>query len=437
MEYKTIPPSKIDQQNKFIMAKYNFSKDIYKNKYTNESIYVFLNDFDDMNVYSMYPEMIVLDFDDEIEHIQSESKIYDEIDEKLREFKKFNENKGEIAEYIRGYKKTGKKLGRVRKYFSYEVIDYAANVLNIYPVTNAWLKCYEIITYFEMIPKDKKKFNSFHICELPGTFILAINHYIKTKTNVEEFNWNAQSLNPRVVKEKGKFLPDQYGMAKKHHDRYHWGIDETGDITNVNNISFYSSQFNELDLVTSDCGQDSSKDFTKQETKLNRVMWSQFVCACLMLRKGGNYIAKIFTINTKKMIDMVHLCTTAFEKTYLVKPLKTKPTSGERYLVCLNYKKNIDVSKLMDYLKDFDKRDTFLGSDVNKNFIKKLAYANKIMGCRRITSINQSIYQVNNFRYINEHPNIYEHNKKMVDYYVNYFMRYYKLEKIKDGDKII
>lgn len=452
---------KIDHQNKFIMAKYNYSENIYMNTYIDESIYIFLNDFDDMNVYSMYPEMVVLDIDkdknidlEKIIDLKKEfnnedfdyrsnklKNIYIKINNKLKEFEEFNKDKKKLAEYIKQYKATGQKLGRIRKYFSYEVIDYAVEVLEINPVTNAWLKCYELLTYFDIIPKKSTDtFNSFHICELPGTFILATNHYIKTKTTIKEFNWNAQSLNPWTTKEKGKFLPDQYGMAKKYKDRYHWAVDGTGDITKVINILFYQNQFKNMDFVTSDCGQDSSEDFTMQEHKLNRVMFSQFVCAVGMLKKGGNYIAKIFTIQTKKMIEMIYICTTLFDKVYIVKPLKTKPTSGERYLVCMGFNNNnnklIDI--LINYLRVFDKRDSLI--DMNKisnKFIDRLNNANNIMGYRRITSINQSIFQVKNFKYINEHDDIYIHNKKMVDYYVDYFMQYYKLEKLDNKDRML
>ena len=115
-------------------------------------------------------------------------------------------------------------------------------------------------------------------------------------------------------------------------------------------------------------------------------------------------------------------------------------TSGERYLVCLNFRNEYDglINILLDYLKKFDQKETIIDMDkISNKFIDSLNEANNIMGYRRITSINQSIFQVNNFKYINEHPDLYKYNKKMVDYYVTYFVQYYKLEKIKDADRIL
>jgi cap2 methyltransferase len=451
---------RIEQQNKFILDKYHNSEKLYTNTYTNESIFLFLNDFENMNVYPIYPDPIVqeikkLDNNKLIDLIKVKFKkedyvkfdyqinklfnIYIKLEHKITEFKKFTIEDGKkFGNFKQEYKAQGKELGRIRKYFGYEINDYVKEEFNIPVLTTAWLKCYELITYFNIIDaKETNVYKSFHICEIPGTFILAINHFIKTKTK-RKFDWNAMSLNPWKTKDKTTYLPDQYNMVKENQKRYDFGPKNTGDITDIDNIKYYINKNKDLNLnlITSDCGQDSSDDFVRQEEKLNLVFWSQFVCTLGCLGKGGDYIAKIFTIKTKKTIEMLYILSCLFEKVYIVKPLKTKPTSGERYIVCTNYK-GIDVEILdilIEYLKVFNEYESLVDlTKLSAEFYNNLKSINDLLGYRRITGYNASMFQSLNFiNYINENKDIYSYNKKMVDYYVQYFAQRYNIEKIKN-----
>lgn len=46
-----------------------------------------------------------------------------------------------------------------------------------------WCKFYEICSTFDLVPKRAKEnsgLNSLHLCEEPGCFIAALNHYLKS-----------------------------------------------------------------------------------------------------------------------------------------------------------------------------------------------------------------------------------------------------------------
>jgi cap2 methyltransferase len=64
--------------------------------------------------------------------------------------------------------------------------------------TIAWAKMYECIDSYRLIAlsDSARQFNSVHICEAPGAFICATNHYLRTKYPQLKWNWMANSLNP-------------------------------------------------------------------------------------------------------------------------------------------------------------------------------------------------------------------------------------------------
>lgn len=429
------------QQYQFILDKYKYSDEKYTNTYEDENdLYTFLNEYDNMNVYSLYPEMIIFKLGEnkKVSFGESDIKkfkykinkmknIYIKIKNKFEEFE--GNDKKNIHEYTKLKKKYENKL--ISKYMHYQIIDYLREKLDNPKITNAWLKCYEIIYKFKLINGNKCK--SFHICELPGAFILAIQYYC-AQNNIE-LDWIGQSLNPyneqNIKLMKGKYLSDKYRLARNNKDRYDWGIKGTGDITDINNIKYYHKKYRGTrDLVTSDCGQDSSNNFYNQEIKLNKVMWGQFVCAVGLLKKGGNYFAKIFTVQSTKMIEYIYLCTTMFENVYIVKPMKTRMISGERYLVCENFLDNDTdkyLEKMYSYMENFDRNNLLDLKIIKDDFIDELDMCNVLMGKRRLININKMIYLINNINYYTQHSKIKKHIDKMVTYYVKYFCEYYDI----------
>lgn len=436
---------KFKQDYNFIINKYEFSDKNYTNIYTNKNdIYVFLNDYDNMNVYSLYPEMITLQLKnknidltklfnndnniDKFKHrIKNMKNIFIKIKNKLDELE--GKNKKNMEEYNKLKKKFEDKL--IGKFFHYHITDFLRDKLKTDKITNAWLKSYEIVHKFELINKD---INAFHICELPGAFIFSIEHFCKT--NNYKYNWIAQSLNPynKINREnkKGMYLPDKYNIVKQNSKKYDFGKDDTGDITNINNIKYYHEKYGKSkDLVTSDCGQDSSDDFYKQEKKLNKVYWSQFVCAIGLLKKGGNYFCKIFTIQTIKMIEYVFICSLLFEQVYITKPLTTRKNSGEIYLVCKNFLDiNTDkyLEKFYDYIQNFDKTNIINLDLISEKFLDRINKCNEIMGKRRIININSLIFLINNMNFYTQYDEIKKYTDNIIKYYINYFIQYYKIK---------
>jgi 23S rRNA U2552 (ribose-2'-O)-methylase RlmE/FtsJ len=196
-----------------------------------------------------------------------------------------------------------------------------------YEISNAFLKMYELITTYPLINSNKLK--SFHFCEAPGMFIIALNHYINTKTNITDWEWYGNSL---TIEESKTALTDYYNLIKNNQNKW-----LNGDIrTNIDN---FKKQLNEVDLITSDCGICvEPHEYNKYEEKISDIEFAQFYNLLNLLKKGGSGILKTFIpLELASNVCIIYLLTNVFEKVYLSKPITSRPSNSEVYLVCINY----------------------------------------------------------------------------------------------------
>jgi len=224
--------------------------------------------------------------------------------------------------------------------------------------TNAWRKMYEICEKFNFIPK-KRIITHFDICGFPGGFVLAINHYLKTKRDDVDYEWFIQSYT-------GDFgFKDQFNLRKKNYYRFLEGP-KKGDITNYKTILYYRKLFqkDKLDIITSDCGlspeevwESEDKNLTR-EKQMSKTFFSQFIAGISLLKKKGSFFMKHYTSTTTFTVSLVYLMCCLFKKVKLVKPESSRyPTANEIYFLLLDYKEEITdqfFDKLLDILKNWD-----------------------------------------------------------------------------------
>jgi cap2 methyltransferase len=83
-------------------------------------------------------------------------------------------------------------------------VNRAGSVINrvkkeIYPelLTQAWLKFYECLNEYSLVSGVKgSSFLSLHLCEAPGAFISALNHYLSLNHHVKVFYFTTHHLLP-------------------------------------------------------------------------------------------------------------------------------------------------------------------------------------------------------------------------------------------------
>lgn len=208
--------------------------------------------------------------------------------------------------------------------------------INADNVTNAWLKCYEIISKYNLIKKDTRHFDN---AALPGSFILATHHYVKTHQEIcENYDWWASSL----LGENGA-LGDDYDLYKNYPDKWMMGNND-GDITNFENIEIITRNLLEktggkkINLYTSDLGFDIGTQYNKQEILHMRANAGQILMCLNILEEGGNCIIKHYTFFEEFTLSYLTMFCKLFKDAYIYKPLSSKELNSEIYIIGIGFK---------------------------------------------------------------------------------------------------
>uniref|UniRef100_A0A6C0CA16 Adrift-type SAM-dependent 2'-O-MTase domain-containing protein n=1 Tax=viral metagenome TaxID=1070528 RepID=A0A6C0CA16_9ZZZZ len=251
-------------------------------------------------------------------------------------------------------------------------------------LTGAWIKMFEILNNNIDIIGKQKNIKTFHICEAPGAFISATNHYIDTY-NINnpdkkiEWDWHAQTLlhqNNGV----GRFaLGDRYGLIKKYPDRWIFGdeTDRSGDITHSYIIKYYAqhAKLQDIDFMTSDAGlKCHPRELNEQEAYLAKISMGQIVCILACLSVGKSAIFKTFLPLTEPLdISMIYLVTHLFESVDMIKPMTSHSYNSEIYFVLKKYKgiNPATLNILYDMLDDQNiTSKSLLFAEIDKTFFR-------------------------------------------------------------------
>lgn len=195
-------------------------------------------------------------------------------------------------------------------------------------VTNAWLKFYELISEFNLgdIPH-----HFFFNAELPGAGISAVNHYMMT--HKIPFSWGASSF----VGE-GAFT-DKFKLWERYPKYWVMSDDFDGDMTLIKNILYLEQQHKDQpNFYFHDAGMDASMDYNNQELINQRLQFGCSMAGFLILKKGGTFIGKQFTMFEPLTLKLISFYSTLFEDFQVVKPLSSRSQNSEVYIVGQGYK---------------------------------------------------------------------------------------------------
>ena len=308
-------------------------------------------------------------------------------------------------------------------------------------ISRGFSKMYEILDTFDIVP-NKEKINTLHACEAPGNFIVAFNHYIKTKTKVKEYNWIAQSYKPgKQIGNLEKAFGDNYGIIKKYTDKWDFGFDGTGDITKLKNIEYYREKYKNLDIITLDCGIGWALLYSKKEEKnfVIKLLFCEIIFVLRVLSKNGNGVVKMKfdQLDNPAMLSLICLVLSLFENVYIYKPF-VNPWTPEIYIIMKNYiniLEDKDYKIISKFIEEFDMDKEILDLDKITEKIKANIYEvfKKLIN-RNIFYIKRNIYYLDNFKNISleEFKIIKEEiNRRNIDW-----IEKFNIKEIENKDKL-
>ena len=240
------------------------------------------------------------------------------------------------------------------------------------PIINrAFYKYWEIINVFDIFKNyNEKEDIIFHCAEAPGGFIQGSNIFLrlnnknkivkKEKVVVDEDGFTVicsqklerkkskiftTSLNKNLPQYRSYNLPSYNDDIINKHVYITYGKDHTGDINNLKNIDYmkevankYANGVSDFYLITADGGFDEGTDFNNKEQLHYFLILNEIYAAMTLQSLGGSFILKVFDIFTDTSIHLLYLLNLLYEEVYIYKPLTSRPTNSEKYVICKNFR---------------------------------------------------------------------------------------------------
>jgi hypothetical protein len=319
----------------------------------------------------------------------------------------------DLARHSRFYTPANKQL---------HLLKYIQDKYNIGSGSQAWLKMYEMIIDLKLF-KHQDKLQTFHLCEAPGNFISAINHYMRTMRPNVEFTWSAQSLAAGNTKNRTAF-GDDYGYIKRHPDNWSFG-----DITDPANTKKYQQLINSADFVTSDCGLPFEKNLN-----LLKVHIAEMVLILTGLRKGSGFLAKfMMPVYTPIQLSMMYTAYKSFDKCIIYKGVINQ-FSNEFYLVGTGFRGLAgNVKSLLEgiLVMDFDKDYCIYNNQYDTGFKEQLLLAFGKLVKSYVLDFDKQLWFVDNYEVLKDKNYNNVIKRKNTDW-----VDRMKLQKIKDDDRL-
>lgn len=149
--------------------------------------------------------------------------------------------------------------------------------------------------------------------------------------------------------------------------------------------------------------------FVKKENDFLEILVDELKMILEYQNNKGNLILKISDTFTLPTIKLIYLITSLYDETYLYKPLFSRPSESEKYLICKNFNSK-DAKKIISKLDGISKlfkskefiSDIFLDLQVSKEFIDIIKFTNiKLVNQQQIL-INEIVKYIKDNNYFGD-----------------------------------
>lgn len=240
-------------------------------------------------------------------------------------------------------------------------------------LSRAFYKMWEMIVLFDLVPHDDPKFTSAHIAEGPGAFIQAVAYYrdkFEQKNVVKNDKYFGVTL-----KSDEKYVPDMAQKFIKYYGKrfilHKTDNNDIGDVTEqvtINNFEkLVKKSGKKADLVTADGGfRWTNENYQEQEAFL--LVLGEIITGIKVQEQGGSFVLKLFESYTDITIKMIAVLNSFYKEIYIVKPLTSRSSNSEKYVVCKQFRKNDKNVKILEEILNKMKNSEDYLSHFFKNF---------------------------------------------------------------------
>jgi len=205
------------------------------------------------------------------------------------------------------------------------------------------------------------------VCAGPGGF----SEYVLWRRS-----WKAKGFGFTLKNENDFRLQDFYaGPCESFEPHYGCnGVDGDGDVCNPDNISAFSQYVLDhthnigVHFMMADGGFSVAGNENIQEILSKQLYLCQFLVALLIVRKGGNFVCKLFDLFTPFSVGLVYLMYKSFQKISIHKPNTSRPANSERYIIC-QWKRE-DCKVITDYMYHVNEKLWKFGSTSQKDILE-------------------------------------------------------------------
>ena len=309
------------------------------------------------------------------------------------------------------------KIDNYNNYNNYNQWDKAKKITNPYdkiyitykkkknePLSRSYFKMIEMSQEFlKKIIDCDKPIKTVHLAEGPGGFIEGLIELRKLNSSVHQYKdkYYGMTLAP-----KNEYIPGwtrSCNFLKKNKNVYIVkGIDNTGDLYNVDNHNYLISRIgnDKADLVTGDGGFDFSVDYNQQEILAYKLIFSQIILGLSIQAKHGTFICKLFDTNTLLSKQMIYILMMHYKRVYYYKPVTSRPANSEKYIICEDFSgiNDYEIYQLQNILtiwnklpKSYSVTSIMEEHTINDKMIEAIDETNNELQDIQISYINSTI----------------------------------------------
>ena len=344
-----------------------------------------------------------------------------------------SKTKMEITKEFEGKKQVYYIISKFERYID----EYDADINNISKayfdldpkpniLSRAFYKLWELFFMFDIIDLNDGEFVSAHLAEGPGSFIQATMFYrdkFSKKSKNDKYyavTLHSEGIQKHIPKLEDTFV-DYYKKEKpqrfimhKTYSTQEAGMSrnkDNGDLTNPKTIQLFGGNFDKkkANFVTADGGFDWNNE-NIQEQEAFKLILSQIITALKIQEVGGSFVCKMYETFTLVSSKFISILSSFYKNVYIVKPLMSRASNSERYIVCLKFINHKDhnkrVAKLTNILnamndnKGYNLVNIFPDFKISNEFKSQLIKSNCDIENKQFTDINRMITFINkqNFR---------------------------------------